>query len=373
MLGKNKKIEFTNVWKRYGNVIALRNLNYAINENEFFVIFGPTGAGKTTTLKVIAGLELISAGNIHINGKDMTFQNPQNRNARLVFENYALYPHLTVFENIASPLRAKKVKPDEIQEMVKQTANLLGIGDYLSRFPRELSGGQKQRVALGRAIVMKSEIYLLDEPLAHLDAKIRNELRAEFHNIKSVLGSSTVIYVTHDYLEAMALGDRMAVLNEGVVEQIGEPKDVYNKPVNIFVANTIGLPGINLIKMDITRSDSSIYLANKDMQIKLHPDSAKVLEGYDKDEVTMGLRPQYFIFETKEQGSFNGFIKARVESFEFKNYMSIILVNAGDTEFTILSDTSDDIKVGEKIWIKPLEENILLFDVSTGKNLVNKN
>ena len=211
----NKKIEFKNVWKKYGDVVALKNINYSIKENEFFVIFGPSGAGKTTTLKIISGLEYVSAGDILINGKVSNYVSPRERNVRMAFENYSLYPHLTVFENMASPLRVKKFSSSEIKKRVNTISETLGIGAYLERLPRELSGGQKQRVALGRALIIESDIYLLDEPLAHLDAKIRNELRADFQNIKSYLGGATVIYVTHDYLEALALGDRICIINNG--------------------------------------------------------------------------------------------------------------------------------------------------------------
>ena len=369
MSEKNKKIELKNVWKRYGDTIALRDVDYAINENEFFIIFGPTGAGKTTSLKIIAGLELISAGKILVSGNDVTFESPQKRNARLVFENYALYPHLTVFENIASPLRAKKMKMAEIQERVKRTADLLGIGGFLERYPRELSGGQKQRVALGRALVLESEIYLLDEPLAHLDAKIRNELRAEFHNIKSVLGNSTVIYVTHDYIEAMALGDRMVVLNKGVVEQIGKPINIYNEPINTFVATTIGLPGINLIKMSIEKSGSETILVNGEIIVKLDSRFEDVINKYDKNEIIFGIRPQY-LKHSKEKPQEDGYSKFIIKSFEYKNYMYVILVQSGNIEWTILSDTFESLSQDDSIWVKPDPPNILLFDVLTEKNLL---
>jgi len=362
-----KIIEFENLWKKYGDKIALRNLNFFINENEFFILFGPSGAGKTTTLKIISGLEFISAGNIKISGRISNFVSPQERDARMVFENYALYPHLNVFENLASPLRIKKYSEEEIKKAVSYTAQLLGMGDYLERLPRELSGGQKQRVALGRALVIKSKIYLLDEPLAHLDAKIRNQLRAEFHNIKSFLSSGTVVYVTHDYLEAISLGDRICVLNNGNVEQIGTPKEIYYEPINSFVSNVFGQPQINLLNLDINYRNSEIYLEEKDFSLKLNKKYVDLLNNYNKKKIILGIRPQFFNFYQQKQE--DDFIRGIVKTFDILNYKGVALIGIGNLEITILSENYEEIKENRDIWIKVMDDHLLFFDIDTGINL----
>ena len=367
--GGERKLVFENVWKRYRREIVLRNLNYHVCDGEFFVLFGPTGAGKTTTLKIIAGLELVSAGELHMNGKQITFDAPQERNTRMVFETYALYPHLTVFENIASPLRAKRISDGHIKTRVQDMADLLGIGTLLNRLPRELSGGQKQRVALGRSLVMESELYLLDEPLAHLDAKIRNELRAEFHNIKSFLGKATVIYVTHDYLEAMSLAERVCVLNKGTVEQLGTPREIYSNPANIFVAEVMGQPEINMFEMELSRAGDNILVRDTDMELNLPPRLVSLLSSYKKTKIIVGLRPQFFKAETNGGGNNGESFQARVDTFEIANYRGIILAKTGKREFSILCESYEQMDEGLAISVHPDLNHAVLFDPETGINL----
>jgi len=366
----SKKIEFINLTKKYGEINALENINYFIKEKEFFIIFGPSGAGKTTTLKIIAGLELPSSGLVNIDDKPVTSLPTKERSIRMVFENYALYPHLNVFENIASPLRAYGFSRNDIKEKVRSIAETLGIKEYLKRLPKELSGGQKQRVSLGRALVIESDIYLLDEPLAHLDAKIRNELRAEFQNIKSFLSKSTVIYVTHDYSEALALGERICVLNEGRVVQIGVPEEIYNNPVNTFVAQTVGQPEINLLDLEIRHSDDFYYLANNNISIRLPKRFNDILGRYNKNKVLLGCRPQFWKYSKNED---EDYLKTEVQAFEIRNFKGVVLTRSNEDQITILCEASEELKEKKALWIKPDEERFYLFDTESGDNLALKN
>jgi len=372
-LENNKKIIFKNIYKKYKDIFALKNINYSINNNEFLVIFGPSGAGKTTTLKIIAGLELPTVGEIFINNQPANSMSTFERNVRMTFENYILYPHLTVFENLASPLRVKKISFEEIKRRVIEIADVLGISNYLDRLPRELSGGQKQRVSLGRALIVESDIYLLDEPLAHLDAKIRHKLRAEFQNIKSFLSNSTVIYVTHDYQEALALADRICIIDKGELIQIGNPEEIYNKPTNIFVAEIIGQPQINISKLNISREKDNIYLVNKDLRINLTKKFMPIINSYNKNEIIFGCRPQFWDFKLIEPELSKDFLKGKIIAYEIRNYRGIITVQINDEVINVLCDISREINEKDNIWIQPKEEEILLFDADTNNNLVTKN
>ena len=278
-------IEFRNVYKSYGEHEVLADISFDVRENEFFVIFGPSGAGKTTILKLIAGLDYADSGSIFVDGKDATVMPAAKRGVRMAFENYALYPHLTVFENMAGPLRNNKLPMKEIKERVEQCATTLGIRDYLNRLPRELSG-QRQRVSLGRSIVAEARVYLLDEPLAHLDAKLRHELRTEFQDIKSFLGNSTVVYVTHDYLEAMGMADRVCVLADKQIQQIDTPKNIYDHPINVDTALMFGYPPINLLNMKVDKDRRFILTMSQTGPLLWR--ISRAAEQYDKEEIIYG-------------------------------------------------------------------------------------
>lgn len=367
---EKNKIEFRNVFKSYGDTAALRDFSCMIKEREFFVLFGPSGAGKTTTLKVIAGLEYVTRGELYLNDKFANFTQPRERNVRMAFENYSLYPHFTVFENLASPLRVKRFSHKETARRVDQIAGTLGITPYLGRLPRELSGGQKQRVALGRALIIESDVYLLDEPLAHLDAKIRNELRAEFQSLKSFLSSSTIVYVTHDYSEALALADRICVIREGRVVQTAEPKKVYSEPQNIFVASILGHPSINLIRTQIQKADGSHTLRNGEFSLRCAPWHASVLESYGKQEIVLGFRPHEVAFRLDDPHGEGGWLRSTVEAFEIRNYKGIILARVGDQQVTIQCEEYENIQEKSVIWIRPDAQKAYLFDAETETNLL---
>jgi len=290
-------ITVRNLAKKYGNTIAVKDLSLQIKDKEFFVFLGPSGCGKTTALFAIAGLIKVDAGEIRIGDEVVTsteqgiHKPPQGREIAMVFQDYAIYPHMTVFDNIAFSLMIRKVNKNEIEERVKKTAELLGISHLLSRKPKQLSGGQRQRVALGRAIVRKPKVFLMDEPLANLDAKLRVQTRTELKKLQRDLGVTT-IYVTHDQVEAMTMADRILVLREGLVEQIGTVDELYNHPSNLFVAGFIGSPEMNFIDCTLVDETNRLWLDAKEFKIPLPAEMSSKLRSYIGEEVTMGIRPE---------------------------------------------------------------------------------
>jgi multiple sugar transport system ATP-binding protein len=296
-------ITVKNLTKKYGNTIAVKDLNLQIKDKEFFVFLGPSGCGKTTALFAIAGLIKVDAGEIRIGDEVVTsteqgiHKPPQGREIAMVFQDYAIYPHMTVFDNVAFSLKIRKVNKNEIEERVKKTAELLGISHLLNRKPRQLSGGQRQRVALGRAIVRKPKVFLMDEPLANLDAKLRVQTRTELKKLQRDLGVTT-IYVTHDQVEAMTMADRIMVLREGVVEQIGTADELYNHPSNLFVAGFLGSPEMNFIDCTLVEVTNRLCLDAKEFKIPLPAEMSSKLRSYIGEEVTMGIRPED-LYESK--------------------------------------------------------------------------
>ena len=295
-------VKLTNVKKIYGkDVVAVDNFNLDIADKEFIVFVGPSGCGKSTTLRMIAGLEDISDGTIEIDGVVVNDLQPRDRNIAMVFQNYALYPHLTVFENMAFSLRLKKVPQDEVYERVTKAAEILGITDYLTRKPRALSGGQRQRVAIGRAMVRDSKVFLMDEPLSNLDAKLRNQMRAEIILLRQKI-DTTFIYVTHDQTEAMTLGDRIVIMKDGFIQQVGTPTEVFDMPINLFVAEFIGAPKMNTFKCDLVCEDGKYYVTPYGAKIEITGKKAEMLaeRGITSREIVLGVRPEHFIMAEKD-------------------------------------------------------------------------
>lgn|GEM_PF-596510 len=365
----SNKIEFKGVHKSFGSNQVLEDVNFSIRQNEFFVLFGPSSVGKSTILKLIAGLEYVDDGSILIDDQDVTTMPAGKRNVRMAFENFVLYPHMTVYENLAGVLRNSKVKRHEIDRLVHDTTRMLGIEQYLNRLPRQLSGGQKQRVSLGRALVMKSEIYLLDEPLAHLDAKLRNELRTEFQDIKSVLGNATVVYVTHDYTEAMALGDRVCVLYDKHIAQLDKPEVIYNRPVNLAVARMFGQPEINVLRLNVDKAGGRLYNDSFSLEINDKKSLGEQIYNYEKNTVLLGCRPRNWLFSFTQPAE-DGYCEAEVIGFEIRNFRGIIIVKLPDGQFlSILTEQYSSVKAGTKIYIKPDLNHSYLFDVETEENL----
>src|SRR6201988_3353121 len=272
--------------KFYDDVHAVKDVNLEIRDKEFVVLVGPSGCGKTTTLRMVAGLESISSGQVLIGDTVVNELAPMDRDIAMVFQNYALYPHMSVYDNMAFGLKMRKVERGEIRKRVYDAADILGIRDYLARKPRQLSGGQRQRVALGRAIVRHPQVFLFDEPLSNLDAKLRVQMRVELKKLHNRL-VTTAIYVTHDQVEAVTLGDRGVVMRDGLVQQVGEPLELYNKPANRFVAGFLGCPAHDLPTAQVNQDDGAIWAANDGMQIKAPAEYADRLGQYVGQEVTL--------------------------------------------------------------------------------------
>ena len=288
-------VKLTNVKKIYGkDTVAVQDFNLDIADKEFIVFVGPSGCGKSTTLRMIAGLEDISDGIVEIDGVVVNDLQPRDRNIAMVFQNYALYPHLTVFENMAFSLRLKKVPHDEVYRRVTEAAEILGITEYLTRKPRALSGGQRQRVAIGRAMVRDSKVFLMDEPLSNLDAKLRNQMRAEIILLRQKI-DTTFIYVTHDQTEAMTLGDRIVIMKDGFIQQVGTPTEVFDMPVNLFVAEFIGAPKMNTFKCNLVREGDKYFVTPYGAKIEITGKKAQMLakKGVGSQEILLGVRPEH--------------------------------------------------------------------------------
>ena len=292
------RVLLQNVWKRYGKVEAVKEVTFEVRDHEFFCLLGPSGCGKSSTLRMIAGLEEISEGEIYIGDRVVNRVEPKDRDVAMVFESYALYPHKTVYDNMAFPLRIRKGQYTEaqIKERVTHAAKILEINELVNRYPRQLSGGQKQRVAIGRAIVREPQVFLMDEPISHLDAKLRTQMRGELKHLQKVL-KSTMVYVTHDQLEAMSMADRIAIMYRGVLQQVGTPDEVFNHPVNNIVAGFIGDPPMNFIDCRLKVEGDDWWLGNHAFKIKILPDLAAKFKQNSKSfggtmDLVLGIRPR---------------------------------------------------------------------------------
>lgn len=294
-------VKLTNVKKIYGkDTVAVQDFNLDIADKEFIVFVGPSGCGKSTTLRMIAGLEDISAGTVEIDGVVVNDLQPRDRDIAMVFQSYALYPHLTVFENMAFSLRLKKVPNDVVYKKVTEAAEILGITEYLTRKPRALSGGQRQRVAIGRAMVRDSKVFLMDEPLSNLDAKLRNQMRAEIIMLRQKI-DTTFIYVTHDQTEAMTLGDRIVIMKDGFIQQVGTPTEVFDMPDNLFVAEFIGAPKMNTFRTNLTYENGKYFVSPYGSKIEVTGTKAEMLraKGITSQEIILGVRPEHFVVADK--------------------------------------------------------------------------
>jgi len=290
-------VKLTNVKKVYGkDTVAVQDFNLDIADKEFIVFVGPSGCGKSTTLRMIAGLEDITDGTVEIDGVVVNDLQPRDRDIAMVFQNYALYPHLTVFENMAFSLRLKKVPQEEVYQKVTAAAETLGITEYLTRKPRALSGGQRQRVAIGRAMVRDSKVFLMDEPLSNLDAKLRNQMRAEIIMLRQKI-DTTFIYVTHDQTEAMTLGDRIVIMKDGFIQQVGTPTEVFDMPLNLFVAEFIGAPKMNTFKTDLICEDGKYFVTPYGAKIEVTGKKADLLreKNVGSREIVLGVRPEHVV------------------------------------------------------------------------------
>ena len=362
-------VSLENVHKRFGTVEAVRGLGFDADNGEFLVLLGPSGAGKTTTLKLIAGLETPDAGVVKINGRVMNAVPVNQRRVGMTFETYALYPNLTVYQNLVSPLTAPGVGlgKAEVEKRVFQIASMLRIEQLLDRRPAELSGGQKQRVSLGRTLVRPADVYLLDEPLSHVDTKVRHEMRAEFHRLESVF-ATTFIYVTHDYGEAMSLARRVVVINKGQALQIGTPEDIYERPATEFVARNVGSPEMNIVECAPVRSDGRLGLRAVN-EARLSLPASNVLEHVLQGRATVkvGFRPQDIKIST--DSVLDGHIAATVDVFEPLGNHNVVHLAVGKATLVALVGGEMLYCPGQpvSVWVEP--ERLHLFDVRDGARL----
>ena len=338
---------------------AVDRLNLEIVDGEFLVLVGPSGCGKSTTLRMLAGLEPIDDGQVFIGENDVTFLPPRDRDIAMVFQSYALYPHMTVAENIGFHLKIKKMSKDEIKKRVDEAAALLDLQDYLDRKPAKLSGGQRQRVAMGRAIVRQPKVFLMDEPLSNLDAKLRVQTRTQIAALQRRLGVTTV-YVTHDQVEAMTMGDRVAVLKDGLLQQCDTPRELFTRPVNTFVAGFIGSPAMNMIQGTVSPEGASIAGTT----VQLTPEQRAALTS---DQITVGVRPESLIVSTDGSG-----IEAVIQTIEELGSDSFLYCHpAGDTHTTLVSRAEglSAARAGSTVRLSPLRDAVHLFDSASGARL----
>ena len=348
------EIELKNITKRWGDFVGVDNFNLTIADEEFLVLLGPSGCGKTTTMRMIAGLETVTSGEVLINGEIVNNLEPKDRDVAMVFQSYALYPNMTVYENIRFPLKVRNIDKELHKEKVMRASEMVELNDFLHRKPAELSGGQRQRVALARAIVREPTVFLMDEPLSNLDAKLRVSTRAQIKNLQHKLRVTT-IYVTHDQVEAMTLADRVVVMNAGVVQQVGTPQEIYNKPVNSFVASFIGSPAMNLLTGVIS---NGVFTGDN---VKIDGLSKK----YSGD-ITLGFRAEdASIVKTK------GSIIATAFSMELLGDMTMVSVKAGGALVSFKSDKNYFTEIGSEVRASIPSNLCLLFDPKTGEMLEN--
>ena len=370
-------VKLTDVKKVYdNNVTAVHDFNLEIKDKEFVVFVGPSGCGKSTTLRMVAGLEDISGGTIEIDGVVVNDLQPKDRNIAMVFQNYALYPHMTVYDNIAFSLRLQKVPEDEIYEKVTNAAEVLGITQYLTRKPKALSGGQRQRVAIGRAMVRNSKVFLMDEPLSNLDAKLRNQMRAEIILLRKKL-DTTFIYVTHDQTEAMTLGDRIVIMRDGFIEQVGTPQEVFETPVNLFVAGFIGSPQMNFLKARLEKGSGGYSVSLLGAQIPLNSEQNAVLakKGVGSQDIILGVRPEH---TTVLFGQSGNAIECSISVNEMMgSELHLHLTSKNDDQIIVRLPTVDlsqeqrsSLRYGNTLYITFPAKVMHLFDPKTEKNLI---
>lgn len=366
-------LSLRNIWKIYpGDVAAVKDFNLEVEDKEFIVFVGPSGCGKSTTLRMIAGLETISKGELYIGGKLCNDLPPKERDIAMVFQSYALYPHMSVYDNMAFALKLRKTPKEEIDRKVRAAAKSLDIEHLLDRKPKALSGGQRQRVALGRSIVREAKVFLMDEPLSNLDAKLRVQMRVVISKLHQQLGT-TFIYVTHDQTEAMTMGTRIVVMKDGIVQQVDTPQNIYNFPANIFVAGFMGSPQMNFFDGQILEEDDKLYATIESQKILLPEETAKVLkkENLAGREVTFGIRPENIELDSEYESSANHqSINARVEVVELMGAESYIHTKVDNKALTIRVNGTTDYKVGQDAKIYMDASKIHVFNKETEMRVI---
>lgn len=356
-----------NVSKHFGSLGAVNKVTLEIQDGEFFVLVGPSGSGKTTLLRMIAGLEEITEGEILIGERLVNDLPPAERDVAMVFQNYALYPHMSAYENIAYSLKLRRLSKKEIERRVQSTAQLLGIKDKLKKRPKELSGGERQRVALGRAIVREPQVFLYDEPLSNLDARLRVHMRAELQALQRRLKTTTV-YVTHDQVEAMTLGHRVAVMHDGQVQQVDTPQNLYAKPANTFVATFIGSPPMNLLSGHLQEQEGKLSVVGEGFDWEI--DSARVsqLHAHIGRSVLVGLRPEDLLLSDKASNHRSS-LNIQIRVLERLGDMIIVYGDHGECELTAKLSPYTSVEVDQSVWLKPRIERLHFFDAINGQAL----
>ena len=373
-------VSFRNVFKYYNknSPPSVRDLNLDVADGEFLVLVGPSGCGKSTTLRMLAGLESISEGDIYIGDRMINYVSPKDRDIAMVFQNYALYPNLSVYENMALGLKMRKVTKSDIEQKVKQFSRILEISHLLDKKPGELSGGQKQRVALGRAIVREPQVFLMDEPLSNLDAKLRTQTRTEIIKLHRELQTTTV-YVTHDQTEAMTMGTRIVVMKDGIIQQVAKPEDIYKDPANLFVASFIGSPGINLIKGAIAESGDHYIFHNKRLRFSLpaHFNEAFRTTSDNLRSVVVGVRPEHIAISMgrQEEGADDTqtwTVPARVEMIELMGSESFVYLKLGDDNIVCKAEADTELEIGSVAEIRFQMEKAHFFSEASGLSILRK-
>jgi multiple sugar transport system ATP-binding protein len=364
-------VRLENVSKVFsGDVKAVDNISLEIKDKEFLVLVGPSGCGKSTTLRMIAGLESITSGNVYIGDLCVNDIHPKDRDIAMVFQNYALYPHMNVYNNMAFGLKLRKYPKEEIEKRVNEAAEILGISHLLDRKPRQLSGGQRQRVAVGRAIVRKPKVFLFDEPLSNLDAKMRVQMRKEISMLHRRL-KTTMIYVTHDQLEAMTMGTRIVVLKGGIIHQVADPLTLYDYPANMFVAGFIGTPPMNFIKGHITQEGQDLFFNEKTFKVKVVEDMCEKLKGYAGKEVVMGIRPENMYDKLFARGAFaKNTLMATVDNIEPMGHVIYLYLNTGEHSLIASVSNQERVAINQDIEIVFDMTRVHFFDKDAENTIV---
>jgi multiple sugar transport system ATP-binding protein len=354
-------VTFENVTKRYGDVVAVDDLNLDIRDAEFMVLVGPSGCGKTTSLRMVAGLEEITDGTLRIGDRVINDVPPKDRDIAMVFQSYALYPHMSIRDNLAFGLKLRHIPRAQIEARVKEAAAILDLTRYLDRKPRELSGGQRQRVALGRAIVREPAVFLMDEPLSNLDAKLRVETRANILRLHQRL-NTTFVYVTHDQIEAMTMGTRIAVMNEGRLQQVGTPQELYDRPINRFVAGFIGSPSMNFATVEVSGSGGSVALKGSDITVPV-PSQFKDSVGESGRQLIVGFRPEHLVLGPVAGATAT--VNAKAEVVEYLGNEELIHASGAGRDIVALVDSSYRVRPGDMLELQISLDRIQLFDPET--------
>lgn len=363
------ELKLRNIQKVYDNGFeAVKNFNMDIEDKEFIVLVGPSGCGKTTTLRMIAGLEEISSGELYIGDRLVNDVSPKDRDVAMVFQNYALYPHMSVYDNMAFALKLRKTPKAKIEEQIHNAARILKIEDLLKRKPKQLSGGQRQRVALGRAIVRNPKLFLMDEPLSNLDAKLRVEMRTEISKLHKEL-ETTFIYVTHDQVEAMTMGTRIVIMKDGLIQQIGSPQEAYDYPKNKFVASFIGSPHMNILEALVIKNDDEISLKVEDIVLKITKEKQSKLTDYIDKEISIGIRPENLVHESQQNNENYSKFSRKIELLELMGSETYVYINIASKQCTARFEAHVDVKRGQTSVFTVSMDKIHAFDNTTEETI----